>query len=507
MPLDLMGHDYGAELERLRTRIRESELLSDDDRENLLAFSRQLAVLSTEYSDKRHVKLLRHCTIMGEKVGGLTDALAERDAAERLVEYANSYPSVETQRDYRVALRMFGMRVLKRDPDNEGPPESLVWIKTGLPRNHDPTPSRGEMLDYDEDVRPMIDHGARNFREKALFAVQYEGGFRGQELYDITVGDVVDAEEGIYINVSGKNGSREVLLIADAVAYLSDWLEHEHPASNDPAAPLWSKLDAPERASYQTFLKYFKRAASRVGVEKAVTPTNFRKSNAYDLARRGFNAALIEDRQGRKRGSVAVARYIAQFGREADEQYLSGHGVDVDVDPADDPRPVECVRCGHETPRHRDRCSNCRLPFNALEAYEEGARTGSSTVSAEMLEDIAGRVAEILEREGVNGQAIGPALVEATRDDLPHQQLSPSGPVEAERARRFLFDSDRGVSRGDSAYEPATFYADNAECDAILDALNRGDEATIRRLTANWRPAILGDEADRYDDKHPTPDA
>jgi len=371
-----MVSDYAAELDRLRERIRESDDLSDDDRENLLAFDRQLDLLDSEYGDARRVKLLRHVTIMGEKVGGLTEALDDREAAEALVAYANSYESVETRRDYRVALRMFGTRVLKRDPDDEGPPESLAWIDTGLPKNHDPTPSRGDMLDYEEDVRPMIEQGARNSREKALFATQYEAGLRGQELYDLTVGDVIDDEEGIRIHVeNGKTGTRDVLLIGDAVALLPDWLEREHPAPDDHDAPLWSKLGTPERASYQTFLKYFKRAADRAGVSKPVTPTNFRKSNAYYLAREGFNAALIEDRQGRRRGSEAVARYIGRFGRESDEQYLGGHGIEADNIEGEDTRPVECARCGEKTPRKKGRCANCRLPFDPHEAYEAGSES------------------------------------------------------------------------------------------------------------------------------------
>lgn len=36
-----MTRDYASELERIRDRIRESDDLHDDDRENRLAFSRQ----------------------------------------------------------------------------------------------------------------------------------------------------------------------------------------------------------------------------------------------------------------------------------------------------------------------------------------------------------------------------------------------------------------------------------------------------------------------------------
>ncbi|MFO7834108.1 MAG: tyrosine-type recombinase/integrase [Halohasta sp.] len=373
-----MVSDYAGDLDRLRERIRESDDLTDDDRESLLDFDRQLSLLDSEYGEARRVKLLRHCTIMGEKVGGLTEALDDREAAEALVAYANSYESVETRRDYRVALRMFGTRVLKRDPGEDGPPDSLAWIDTGLPSNYDPTPSRAEMLDYENDILPMIEQGARNSREKALFATQYEAGLRGQELYDLTVGDVIDDENGIRIHVeNGKTGTRDVLCIGDAVALLPDWLEREHPAPNDYDAPLWSKLSAPERASYQTFLKYFKRAAERAGVSKPVTPTNFRKSNAYYLSQLGYQASKIEDRQGRRRGSEAVARYIARFGSDADEQYLGLHGVEQDADPADDTRPIKCVRCGEKTPRHKGRCANCRLPFDPLDAYEAGAKGAS----------------------------------------------------------------------------------------------------------------------------------
>lgn len=173
------------------------------------------------------------------------------------------------------------------------------------------------------------------------------------------------------------------------MAYLAEWLEREHPAPDDHDAALWSKLSTPERASYQTFLKYFKGAADRAGVSKPVTPTNFRKSNAYDLARRGFNAALIEVRQGRRRGSETVARYIGRFGRESDEQYMSGHGVEPDADPADDPRPVGCVRCGEKTPRNKGRCANCRLPFDPQDAYEAGAEAkAEATLSDEKLDQL-----------------------------------------------------------------------------------------------------------------------
>ncbi|MFT4910597.1 MAG: response regulator RpfG family c-di-GMP phosphodiesterase, partial [Natronomonas sp.] len=74
--------DPGDQIETLRARIEESEEVSDDDRSALLDFSDELYLLQTKYSDHRHLKLLRHCTRMAEHVGGLADALENRDAAE-----------------------------------------------------------------------------------------------------------------------------------------------------------------------------------------------------------------------------------------------------------------------------------------------------------------------------------------------------------------------------------------------------------------------------------------
>lgn len=229
------------------------------------------------------------------------------------------------------------------------------------------------MLDWETDVVPMIET-SRNSRNKALFAVAYEGGFRGGELYNLTRSDVHNAQNGVWIRVDGKTGEREVQLIGDAIAHLATWLEQDHP-SDDPKAPLWSKLDAPERPSYQTYLKWFKRAGRRAGVTKPVTPTNFRKSNAYWLANRGATEALIEDRQGRTRGSPVASRYVARFGKEdSDTQYRGLFGQAEDDTEPEQLGPRECSRCGKLTPRDKDQCQHCRLPFDPLDAYEAASQ-------------------------------------------------------------------------------------------------------------------------------------
>lgn len=358
-----MTTDPRQEVETLRSRIEAGDRdVSDTDADVLIDFSKQMDLLKEEYSNHRHVKLLRHCTRMAEEVGGLADALEDRDAAEDIVRWIQTtYDNEETNRDYRVALRVFGKRV---NPDDDGdPPASIAWVSSKTSRSYDPSPDPADMLELEEDIKPMIEETA-NPRDAALIGVQYEGGFRGGELYNLTVGDVSDADHGIHIRVDGKTGERTVLLAGDfSIPPLQRWLNDRnqgHPAPGDPDAPLWSKLNKPERYSYQRFYQCFKEAADRADVTKTVHPTNFRKSNAYWLAKqRDAKASLIEDRQGRRRGSEAAARYIAKFGEATDAQYARLQGKEVETSEPESHAPVECPRCGQDTPHDRDECVFC----------------------------------------------------------------------------------------------------------------------------------------------------
>lgn len=354
----------------LRERIEDSNEIDDADRELLLAFSDKLYLLKSEYTDHRHDKLLRHCTRMAENVGGLADAIVDREDAERLVRWINkTYDNEYTNHDYRTALRILGKRVT----EDEGIPTSLEWIPSGTSSSHDPVPDPANMLEWEEDVVPMIDE-TRNSRDAALLAVAFDAGPRSGELQDLTVGDVNDAKYGLAIFVDGKTGQRSVNLIP-SVPMLQRWLS-DHPAPDDPDAPLWSKLSEPEELTYRRFRAIFDDAARRAGVTKPVTPTNFRKSNATFLARRGMSQAEIEDRQGRKRGSDATAHYIARFGGEADEEYARLHGVEVDEEEPEPIGPVKCPRCGNDTPRHKPACVHCQqvLKHGAVQSIEDDER-------------------------------------------------------------------------------------------------------------------------------------
>lgn len=362
------------------------DTISSDDVDTLLRFSDQLDL--HDYSDNRHEKLLRHTVRASEKVGGLTDALEEREAAEAIVRWINrTYNNPRTKCDYRLAIRAFGKLALRRKP-NDDPPNSIAWMSANTPQNYDPQPSRADMLEWQEDVLPLINDGTDNIRNKALFSVQFEGGFRPHcELYELRVGDVKKTEYATEIEVDGKTGERSVTMIL-AVPYLNRYLGDVHPRSGDDDAYLWVKHNG-ERMSYTTFMRYFTRAADRIELEKPVIPKNFRKSNATWLARLGKNESFIDDRQGRKRGSDAVAHYVSMYGDDRAAEYADLFGEEVETTDPEEYAPIRCPNCRQKTPQDKAVCMWCNhaLSHDAAEDLKEAEDTVKQLAIQQVAED------------------------------------------------------------------------------------------------------------------------
>jgi site-specific recombinase XerD len=380
-----MAKDPEQARDRLVERINDGERGgSDDDRDTLLAFADALALQPHETGAYRQLKLLRHCTRMAEEVGGLARSLHTRDAAEDIVRWIHdTYDNPETNKDYRVALKGFGRRVADEgvDDDPTEPPASMAWISSRTPRNYNPEPDPGDMLDWSDDIVGMIE-ATHSTRDAALLALQFDAGLRGGELYDLAVGSISDSEHSLKVFVDGKRGQRSVDLIP-SIPHVNRWLA-DHPEPNDPEAPLWCTFSGGEvsQIGYRRYLQVFKENARRAGVSKTASPTNFRTSNASWLARQGANAALLEDRQGRKRGSEQVARYVARFGDEAETQYALLHGVDIEDDEPEEIGPLTCPRCERQTPREKPLCVWCSQALSPDAADEVAEQDQAVTRAA-----------------------------------------------------------------------------------------------------------------------------
>lgn len=340
----------------------------------------------SKLGDHRHEFLLRRNFVLAKRVGGIADALEDSDVAGQLVSYINNEMnnSPETNKDYRTALRNFGDLLT----DCDGPPPALEWIPGGYPKNYDPAPHPEEMYRWDEHIVPMLE-SCHNSRDRALVALAWDLGPRPGELYDLTLNRFSDHKYGMKVTLyRGKRGTRSPLIVP-AIPYVRRWIE-DHPAPEGSDAPLWVRVDRPTISSItnnriRDIFKERARAADMIPPSTA-TPSRMRKSSASYLASQSdVSQQDLENHHGWARGSKVANRYIAVFADVHDRAIASAHGVDVEEDRPESKGPVPCIRCGEETPRHKDFCMNCGQPMSKEAAINADKTQQESTVTAAIL--------------------------------------------------------------------------------------------------------------------------
>ncbi len=204
---------------------------------------------------------------------------ADKKKIEELTRWINDNPSWRawTKSDARGILKRF-YRWL-RTGKYEGPyPNEVAWLKSGVKVNELEEP---EIISAEE-IEKVIKAASRP-RDRALIAVDFEGGFRIGEMLGMKVGSVSFDEYGAKVLVSrGKTGGRPVRLITSSPV-LAKWLE-EHPQRDDPSAPLWPSLDHSsgkgKRLAYMSAREIIVDNAKRAGIKRRIYPHLFRHSAA-----------------------------------------------------------------------------------------------------------------------------------------------------------------------------------------------------------------------------------
>lgn len=169
-----------------RTALKESDTIDERDRELLLKFGKRIRRQQQSTASVR--RLLRDCANLAgvsEKYDAeelpdvaLADALEDRDAAEELVDWINRhYENEESNKNFRIALRVFGGRMTDGPLDEK--PESIEWISSSTSSSYDPGPDPAEMLHWEGDILPMIEE-TMNPRDAALIAVAWDSGARSR---------------------------------------------------------------------------------------------------------------------------------------------------------------------------------------------------------------------------------------------------------------------------------------------------------------------------------------
>lgn len=307
--------DFEAAVTRTLAHISTSPLIHPANKE--LVFTYHQEMLLSDISAAQRQKLTSRFKILAEHIGQTRFTDLEKTDIVELVAWLYTRDTTEsTVTEYKQAIKQ-----LWKWMNGGEDPEETKWIR----RTRTPyTRILPQSLLTPRDVRRLIAE-CQNERDAAFIAVLWETGARIGELIDLQVGDIEESVVGKHTVVTGKTGSRRLLLL-ESRPYIDTWLAvHPNPRFD---APLWCKIDFDQGSPEETIgyqyirLRILDRARKRAGIQKPVNPHHFRHSRATYLANYLTEAQMCEW-FGWSPGSRVPGRYVHLSGRDIDRAYTT----------------------------------------------------------------------------------------------------------------------------------------------------------------------------------------
>jgi len=267
-----------------------------------------------------------------------------------------------TKQDLKLTIKKF-YRWLRGA--SEDPPET-AWIKLSRRNCNNRLPD--ELL-TEEDISRLIE-ACHDARDRAFVSMLYETGCRIGEIALMRIKHVLPHIHGFRIVVTGKTGTRRLLIVASA-PYLTDWL-NIHPRKSHPQEYLWiSKDHRSALLSYKRIRDILDAAAKRAGIKKRINPHSFRHSRATHLANH-LTEAQMNEVFGWIQGSNMPSIYVHLSGRDVDNALLKTYGIAADTSRSQEGKlkPKICPRCKAQNAPTNKFCSRCGTVLDQKTASE-----------------------------------------------------------------------------------------------------------------------------------------
>jgi len=266
--------------------------------------------------------------------------------------------SEETKVCFKIAVRR--LYKIVRNTEGKGKyPEEVEWISTSISKNHKKLP---EELLTDEEIEGLIRAG-QNSRDKALLSILAESGARVSEIGTMKIKHISFEEYGTRITISGKTGSRKILVI-NSTPYLQEWL-NLHPENNNPDSYLWYNQQNAPCLCYARISAILKLAAKRAGIIKRVYPHLLRHTRATRMACIMSEAAM-KQYFGWTQSSKMAGVYVHMSGRDTDEAVLRANGIEVEKKvQVSKLKPKTCLRCKTVNQTTNRFCKTCGFALDS----------------------------------------------------------------------------------------------------------------------------------------------
>jgi len=218
-----------------------------------------------------------------------------------------------------------------------------------------------EQLLTEEEVLAMI-HACMNSRDRALISVTYEGGFRIQEIGQLTWGQVVFDDYGVIINVNEKTGRPRYVRLISSTHNLSSW-RADYPYESSGNALVFMTAHR-QPLQYATVLVQLRKIAARAGITKSITPHLFRHSRITHLMRKGYSESIIKKMMWGNISTTMFETYVHLTDADTDAEILEKEGIKSKNNGNSSPMAArQCANCMAVNPPSNNYCSVCGQPL------------------------------------------------------------------------------------------------------------------------------------------------
>lgn len=244
-------------------------------------------------------------------------------------------------------------------------------MKIKIPRRDWNTRTAEGMLTPDE-VNIII-QTSRSPRDRAIFTLLYEGGFRPVEVVRLTWGQVKFDEYGVIINVSDKTGIARYIRLIASKELLARWKDAT-PGPTGPTDPVFVKIHKPYDAiHYNLVWTILRDLVKQAKIDKPVSPYLFRHSRITHMIEQEIPESVVKMQHWGNMRTGMLATYTHLTGNHIDEVLLDRAGIRRSEKRRDKNAmsPSQCPRCNYINPPTSQFCSTCGMSLTEDQRSKE----------------------------------------------------------------------------------------------------------------------------------------
>ena len=342
-------HNYERDFNRTLERISSSQEISKCNKEVIIRFKNHLL---SEGIGLAKINRYLVDTIKFNRLLGKPFEKAKKEDIRNVVSALNQSPlSEETRKCFKIMLRKL-YRMLRGIEDKGIYPDEVKWISIRMGAKNNKLPE--ELISEDE--AKAIIQSCNYIRDKALIACLAESGARVSEIGLMQIKHIVIEPYGARISISGKTGSRKILIV-NSVPYLQEWI-NSHPDSHNPEAFVWCD-ERSNLITYNRIIAILKTAARKAGIQKRIHPHLLRHSKATQLAT-FMSDSQLKNYLGWTQGSKMAGIYVHMSGKDTDEAIYRANGIKIKEEKKEPSlKPISCKRCNSINPATHRFCNKC----------------------------------------------------------------------------------------------------------------------------------------------------